>query len=268
MHVFGCLAFASTLSAHCTKFKPQARACVFIGYPMGMKAYKLYDIQAKQVFISRDVIFHEHVFPFHTIHGSIRLYDLFPDFVLPISAMDVPIPPISTASVADSSTLRATATSSSPTTTTTPSSSSLNVPPPVPPNVSPTTTHTVPYTTRHSSRVHYPPSYLRDYHCNLLSHYGGSNAPTNSTPYPLSQVISYDSLSPSYRNLILNVTSHDEPQFYHQTVKCPQWCDAMKTELNVLEVNKTWSVVQLPPGQHSIGCKWIYTMDLQDQIKV
>ena len=32
----------------------------------------------------------------------------------------------------------------------------------------------------------------------------------------------------------------------------------MKAELQALEVNKTWFVVPLPSGKHSIRCKWIY----------
>ena len=32
----------------------------------------------------------------------------------------------------------------------------------------------------------------------------------------------------------------------------------MKAELDAMEANKTWSVVPLPKGKHSIGCKWVY----------
>lgn len=32
----------------------------------------------------------------------------------------------------------------------------------------------------------------------------------------------------------------------------------MQTELQVMELNKTWSVVALPLEKHTIGCKWIY----------
>ena len=45
--VFGCLVFASTLTAHRTKFQPRSGVCVLIGYPPSIKGYKLYDVQSK-----------------------------------------------------------------------------------------------------------------------------------------------------------------------------------------------------------------------------
>ena len=32
----------------------------------------------------------------------------------------------------------------------------------------------------------------------------------------------------------------------------------MKAELDAMDFNKTWSIVPLPEGKHSIGCKWIF----------
>lgn len=59
---FGCLCFASQ---HLNdKFAPRAIKSVFIGYPTAKKGYKLLNLDTKQVFISRHVIFHEHVFPY------------------------------------------------------------------------------------------------------------------------------------------------------------------------------------------------------------
>ena len=32
----------------------------------------------------------------------------------------------------------------------------------------------------------------------------------------------------------------------------------MKAEIDALERNQTWKLVDLPPGKTPIGCKWVY----------
>lgn len=52
---------------------------MFLGYPHGIKGYKLYDLNTRQVFVSRDVVFHEVVFPYKSINELL----LVPELPLP-----------------------------------------------------------------------------------------------------------------------------------------------------------------------------------------
>jgi hypothetical protein len=63
LKLFGCLAYASSLCRARNKFDSRAIPCVFFGYPYAIKVYKLYNLHTKSMFISRHVIFHEHIFP-------------------------------------------------------------------------------------------------------------------------------------------------------------------------------------------------------------
>lgn len=69
MRVFGFLCFASTTPSLRSKFPPHAIPVVFVGYPSGMKTYKLFDIEKCKFFflIWGDVVFHDTVFPFHKV---------------------------------------------------------------------------------------------------------------------------------------------------------------------------------------------------------
>ncbi|KAA8530341.1 hypothetical protein F0562_005050 [Nyssa sinensis] len=69
---------------------------------------------------------------------------------------------------------------------------------------------------RKSTRHIKPPSYLLDYHCSLVSH---KTLPDSTSSYPLSKFLSYNSLSASHRAFVLAISSHFEPQFFHQAVR-------------------------------------------------
>jgi hypothetical protein len=281
LKVFGCLCFASTLSAHRTKFDPRARTCVFLGYPSGVKGYKLLDLHTSKVFISRDVVFHETIFPFKSkpcsqdfftfLDTNLSTLDSVPSHTsssipeTPFTFTDI-VPSIIPCSSPSSSLLEPCsspnsipdipiqhtvydiAPPSSPTHTTQSSSPIQHSPPPL----------------RKSTRVTQPPGYLKDFHCQLV-HSGitSTNSSSNASLYPLSSSLSYAKLSPSRRNFALSVTTISEPTSFTQASQNPNWQAAMSAELSALEANHTWSLTTLPPGKHLIGCKWVYKVKLK-----
>jgi hypothetical protein len=74
------------LSHNRTKFAPRAKPYIFIGYPFGIKGYKIFDIHSKSILISRDVVFHENIFPFQT--------SSFPptDDIISSQVLPIPVP--------------------------------------------------------------------------------------------------------------------------------------------------------------------------------
>uniref|UniRef100_A0AAV1TWD3 Reverse transcriptase Ty1/copia-type domain-containing protein n=1 Tax=Peronospora matthiolae TaxID=2874970 RepID=A0AAV1TWD3_9STRA len=64
MRVFGCRAFILTPREKRLKWDPKACEGMFMGYEEASKAYRVYDIEAGQVVISRDITFDESTFDF------------------------------------------------------------------------------------------------------------------------------------------------------------------------------------------------------------
>lgn len=56
--IFGCLVYVLKHKKE-GKFDERGRGCIFIGYPLGQKGYKVYDRAIDSIYVSRDVIFLE-----------------------------------------------------------------------------------------------------------------------------------------------------------------------------------------------------------------
>ncbi|XP_008229790.1 PREDICTED: uncharacterized protein LOC103329135 [Prunus mume] len=222
LKVFGCLAYATDVHVP-HKFAPRAKCCVFLGYPVGQKAYKLYDLTTHKFFTSRDIVFHENIFPY----ASPQSIPTPPAPVIPHFMSDLPIsdsfPTTSTAPLEPVHPVTPfdMAQPDSPFASLDPATSTYDQPIPAsvvqPPSIP---------VLRCSQRHHSPPRALRDYVCN--------------------QVTSPKPSLPSSFGSTKEAASHSH------------WKDAMQFELAALKANHTWSLTPLPHGKKPIGCRWVY----------
>lgn len=82
-----------------------------MGYPSGVKGYKLLNLQTNQIFITRNVIFHETIFPFHKSSSTTNL-DFLSDTIIPTYSQPECATPISTSNSVENSAQQTTITRS------------------------------------------------------------------------------------------------------------------------------------------------------------
>ena len=132
----------------------------------------------------------------------------------------------------------------------------------------------IPQPIRKPTRPHKVPTYRRDYHCNLASaHVSASASLTQSHNsiafddsgilYPISSTLSYYKLSNGDKAFGLALSISKEPDSYAQAILDSRWHNAMKAEIDALQVNNTWVMCERSLGKVPIGCKWVYKVKLK-----
>ncbi|KAK3035613.1 hypothetical protein RJ639_033205 [Escallonia herrerae] len=273
------------------KFAPRSKSGIFVGYPNGQKGYRIYDLESKVIYSSRDVQFFESIFPFankkdniadlQACHTPFGLTDHLPvDWECQAASMhpqvklvnqlrpvmcqldqthphNVDLKPLSLGS----------------------SSSQDQIPldqAPGSAELSPSTIQSPIRTEQSALPVNEPPvvpskrtrqvsKNLSGYNYTLppslappssTSH--SSSPSANSMVYHLSHNISYSKFSRTHTAFLAAISSVDEHKYFSQAVKHAHWRDAMAKEISALEANNTWTFMPLPSGKRAIDSKWVY----------
>jgi hypothetical protein len=70
LHVFGCACWPNLRPYNKQKLSFRSKRCVFLGYSPLHKGVKCLDVATGRIYISRDVVFDENVFPFASLHPN------------------------------------------------------------------------------------------------------------------------------------------------------------------------------------------------------
>ncbi|XP_076937403.1 uncharacterized protein LOC143605020 [Bidens hawaiensis] len=262
------------------KFEPKGRPGVFLGYPLGTKGYKIHDIEHRKIITSRDVKFIETVFPFSQVkegNTDMREFDFPMGYDTPFepepgepdySTTKPNVGPNRNTSdqVFENLTTESTSTDlesgellGKKATSTVNEAPHQNAQSP-PPMHGQHAMHE-PYNEPRTKRSKVQPIYLKDFNVNLppsIDHTQPAHDQDSSTVHPLANYLSYDNFSNSHKAFLAAISTNDEPKTFRQAMQDDSWREAMKREIQALEQNETWTLVELPEGKHAIGSKWVY----------
>ncbi|WJZ98115.1 hypothetical protein VitviT2T_016667 [Vitis vinifera] len=241
---------------------------IFIGYPVGQKAYKLFDLSTKKVFTSRDVKFHEDIFPYVSLKPNSTLPSLtYNSGPIPLVAHDI------------SSSLDSTSHALSPLLsnhTSTPSPTTENddfsfpsrpfelvIEPSsqIDPNLSPPPSTTLvspspmpPFASITSAPPAETPIFSPETHSPKPATSLRRSSRHITPPYhPANQAPRLCLLPPFLQSIVFL-----DSRSYSEAAAHPEWQEAMRSELQALQANGTWSLTPLPAGKTPIGCRWVY----------
>ncbi|GAA0163351.1 transmembrane signal receptor [Lithospermum erythrorhizon] len=110
-----------------------------------------------------------------------------------------------------------------------------------------------------------PSSKLRDYVTNTVKVMSPSppsclppSVKTSGTSFLITRFVNCNRFSLRHRMFLGAITTGLEPRSYKEAMKDKGWRDAMHYEIQALEANGIWELVQLPPGQRALGSRWVY----------
>ena len=206
-----------------------------MGFSPTQKGYKILDLHSNKVLLTRNIHFHEHIFPFHHISSSNT------QSVLPPSISDFNIffscPSSSTqnSSISTISNNQCSTSNNTPSHNTIPDTDLLS-------NISPSPP--LPSTDlRRSIRQTKPPIHLQDYVLHTTT-----QSPLSPQPH-YCNLVTFSSLPFSQQQTLALQATYTEPQTYHEAILDAGWTEAMKKEISTLLQNETWEYTDLPQGK-------------------
>jgi hypothetical protein len=242
LRVFGCACWPNLRPYNSHKLQPHSTQCVFLGYSLHHKGYKCLNIKSGRLYISRDVVFEESIFPFQSHSNSpSSICSTKPIITQPI--ISFPTPSLAetqshpTPNVTSSSPQPISHVSSSPPQTASPLDNSSSLIPSS--SLSPTNTSS---SSPNLPQNHHPMITRAKNHISKpkMFHDG-------TTRHPIAHAL-----------IAAGDFSITEPTCFSQAVTDPNWRKAMNSEFDALLKNNTWRLVPSSQAHNLVGCKWVF----------
>ncbi|GKB34086.1 putative RNA-directed DNA polymerase [Tanacetum coccineum] len=238
---FGCLCYSTVLN-NSDKFSSRSEKYVLIGFSSTKKAYKVYGLDSKVVFYSRDLKFYETIYPykmnksfqnivFDSSNNKVDTLNFFNDNQTPSPNDEGRGLNNSAPNEGDNSYSEGNV----------PSSSNVDTIRGEPENSS-----QVQPDLRRSSRTSKQPARFNDF------------VVGSSKLYGLEKYVTYANLSRSNFCFSTTLNKTTEPTTYDEAIRNPKWIESMNNEIEALLRNNTWTVCDLPKGRKPVGSKWLW----------
>lgn len=78
--------------------------------------------------------------------------------------------------------------------------------------------------------------------------------------YPIANHVSSQNLSDPLRSFIYKLSADHIPDRVEEALSDPNWTHAIQEEMDALQKNLTWTLVLLPKGKKTIGCRWVFSI--------
>jgi hypothetical protein len=221
-HIFGCACFPNLRPYNNHRFEFRFKECVFMGYSPNHKGYRCLQIESRKIYVYRDVVFHETIFP------SSNPQNLAPTPLSTSSHALIPVSlPLSPPIHHDPGLPHTKTHSETPLSPTPHIGSNLSDATLVPP--ASTQIHTMATRAQHNIRC---PCHFTD----------------GTVRYPVPRAL-----------LTIQASALQQPTCYTTAVNVPEWLQAMQNEFNAL-ANKNWTPVPPSTAANVVGYKWVFKL--------
>lgn len=224
------------------------------------KGWRLYDLEQRVFFVSRDVKFCENVFPFAEKPVSVSVEEedhlastpiptiplVYEDLLSPVNG-----PPLTTGPTSNTNPTL----SRDEEMTNVASVVSLVPPSEHEPSIQAPTSSPELLGRGHRKKV--APVTLQNFVTNTVL---SKPIEDDTSRYPIANYVDCDRFSAIHQAYLAVITTGVEPKTFSQAMKDELWWNAMRDKIGALDLNKTWTIEDLPRGKKAIGCKWVYKL--------